>query len=660
MGDTKPSAAARYDADEDIVEAAAAAAAACHPPPPLLCSVSTDDTSSTITTTSANIESAKRTANSSDKRDSFETSRATKLTTAHRSTLATCASAFFVPIHSEEGYLNNHVSIKVGLGPFLGALAQFPPFSTVLYQLPFSFHAHQTSIFNQATDMSCECSSDDGDSGAAVSDTAVADQDDLDHALALSLQLELEKTAAGMSSVGQAWAFCHQVAANHARLRRYNPNDPDMNANNFSLLDPDDMDVTAERMFEIQKDFQRQGKDVHVDIGYHYTQLDSMDRIRTDGLLTMTERQAANIVSRSNGASFGDGVYTCANAFSYHKFAGGDQGLFVARIQGQVSVPNVAVAGDVDTILGRAGDTDEVCVLQSSSQCVPLIKFDADLVELYNDASAGNAMVHSYHCSLQEIVDNCFNGGTKTHVARIYPSEVQLRSCALHTSTSADSRWSQTITYAAPDILNPADALLTSLVPVAEVAANVECSICLADLSSQGVVVALADCSHQFHQHCIEAGMKVHRRCPLCRAPIGVPQGNMPSGSMQIDTQPDVVCTGHAAGTIAITYRIDEGCQKEYHEYPGERHGSATRVAYLPDSPKGRDLLKRLKFAFSHGMVFTVGTSLSSGETNAVTWASIHHKTSLVQGPYGYPDAGYFINVNGELDALHVPHNEDL
>jgi deltex len=88
---------------------------------------------------------------------------------------------------------------------------------------------------------------------------------------------------------------------------------------------------------------------------------------------------------------------------------------------------------------------------------------------------------------------------------------------------------------------------------------------------------------------------------------------------------------------------------------PGHAFEGATRIAYIPNNVDGRKLLKRLEYAFSHGLTFTIGTSLSSGKVNVVTWASIHHKTSVSHGPHGFPDPGYFYNCNEELDALGVP-----
>jgi Deltex C-terminal domain/Ring finger domain len=409
----------------------------------------------------------------------------------------------------------------------------------------------------------------------------------------------------------------------------------------------------VKRLFATQEVFRQQGKNVHVDIGYHYTKSDCMERIRTDGLLTNAEGRAASINGRSNGATFGDGIYTCTNAFAYK--CCGDQGLLVARLQGQIGEHDGA-SGGVDTIVGRGGRTNATQVLQSSSQCVVLAAFHAGLVELSDDDSVGNEMVNFYHYRLQEIVDECFNGGVMTLVPNVCPSQVKLHGTRQPGSTTNH----QTIKYTARETLSSAVASNALMAVQAQAVYDAECSICLARLRNHCPVVSLADCSHQFHSSCIESSTSHARKCPLCRAPIGSPQGKMPSGNMQIQVQPDLTCSGHPEGTLVITYRIMEGRQKVYHENPGEVHGSAHRVAYVPDCQEGRNLIKRLKFAFAHGLTFTVGTSLATIRPNSVTWSSIHHKTSLSEGAHGYPAPGYFINANEELDALNVPASDEL
>jgi deltex-like protein len=93
---------------------------------------------------------------------------------------------------------------------------------------------------------------------------------------------------------------------------------------------------------------------------------------------------------------------------------------------------------------------------------------------------------------------------------------------------------------------------------------------------------------------------------------------------------------------------------------PGVPFQGDCRTAYLPDTTEGRLLLKRLEYAFLHGLTFNVGTSLSSGHSNVVTWGSIHHKTSPLGGAYSFPDLSFFVNCNEELDVCSVPRGVDL
>jgi hypothetical protein len=81
------------------------------------------------------------------------------------------------------------------------------------------------------------------------------------------------------------------------------------------------------------------------------------------------------------------------------------------------------------------------------------------------------------------------------------------------------------------------------------------------------------------------------------------------------------------------------------------------RTAFLPASAEGDLLLKRLEYAFLHGLTFTVGTSISMGTPNVVTWASIEHKTALTGGAkyYGYPDSSYVELCHASLSSLGVP-----
>ena len=101
--------------------------------------------------------------------------------------------------------------------------------------------------------------------------------------------------------------------------------------------------------------------------------------------------------------------------------------------------------------------------------------------------------------------------------------------------------------------------------------------------------------------------------------------------------------------------RASHSLSRPCNRNPGLPFAGASRIAYLPDNAEGRRLLKRLEYAFSKGLTFTVGTSLSTGQGDVVTWASIHHKTSISGGAHGFPDPSYFYNCNDELDAVGVP-----
>ena len=89
-------------------------------------------------------------------------------------------------------------------------------------------------------------------------------------------------------------------------------------------------------------------------------------------------------------------------------------------------------------------------------------------------------------------------------------------------------------------------------------------------------------------------------------------------------------------GTIIIKYHFPSGTQTAEHPNPGQYYGGADRVAYLPDSPEGREVLQLLRKAFDARLVFTVGTSVTSGLSNQTTWNDVHHKTSTHGGPTWY------------------------
>ena len=63
-------------------------------------------------------------------------------------------------------------------------------------------------------------------------------------------------------------------------------------------------------------------------------------------------------------------------------------------------------------------------------------------------------------------------------------------------------------------------------------------------------------------------------------------------------------------------------------------YSGTSRTGYLPDNEEGNHVLRLLRIAFDAGLIFTIGTSVTSGMTNTVTWNDIHHKTNIHGGPY--------------------------
>ena len=161
-----------------------------------------------------------------------------------------------------------------------------------------------------------------------------------------------------------------------------------------------------------------------------------------------------------------------------------------------------------------------------------------------------------------------------------------------------------------------------------------ECPICLDNFKNPQT---LNKCQHKFCKSCIDQALKINNRCPVCKAPCGALRGNQPAGTMNWRFDRYNYLPGYKGyGTIIINYHFPSGTQTAEHPNPGQRYSGADRVAYLPDSPEGREVLQLLRKAFDARLVFTVGTSVTSGLSNQTTWNDVHHKTSTHGGPIEY------------------------
>ncbi|MBN3309023.1 DTX2 ligase, partial [Amia calva] len=204
-----------------------------------------------------------------------------------------------------------------------------------------------------------------------------------------------------------------------------------------------------------------------------------------------------------------------------------------------------------------------------------------------------------------------------------------------------------------------------------------DCIICMERLSaasgydgasdgqslSPGAVGKFTRCGHCLHLLCMLAMYNTGTKdgslqCPSCKTIYGEKTGTQPKGKMEIYRIPQSL-PGHSdCGTIQIIYSIPPGIQGPEHPNTGQPYSCRgfPRLCFLPDSDKGRKVLELLKVAWTRRLIFTVGTSSTTGEPDTVVWNEIHHKTEMMSNVsgHGYPDPNYLDNVLSELSAQGV------
>jgi len=184
-----------------------------------------------------------------------------------------------------------------------------------------------------------------------------------------------------------------------------------------------------------------------------------------------------------------------------------------------------------------------------------------------------------------------------------------------------------------------------------------QCSICLCELLDDAMppdadttttpttlgdaadfIVHLPQCgAHVFHAQCL---VQMHRAsgsrqpyltCPVCRTCYGTRIGNQPPGTMHVAEHAGATVPGFApnSGVLEITYTLPNGIQTAEHPSPGSPFWGTTRRAYLPATTEGRQVLELLKIAWRRRLIFTVGTSVTTGASNCVVWAGTYLHSSV-------------------------------
>uniref|UniRef100_A0A3B1JBQ2 E3 ubiquitin-protein ligase n=1 Tax=Astyanax mexicanus TaxID=7994 RepID=A0A3B1JBQ2_ASTMX len=195
--------------------------------------------------------------------------------------------------------------------------------------------------------------------------------------------------------------------------------------------------------------------------------------------------------------------------------------------------------------------------------------------------------------------------------------------------------------------------LITLIIKENEQSKDDNCPICIDTFTDQ----VKLQCGHGFCRECLKHSEKsMGKICSVCKKIYGKLRGNQPKGKMTYITYRSDLPGYYGCGTIEISYDIPSGTQTDEHPNPGERFYGAQRHAYLPNNAEGNEVLQLLQRAFDQRLIFTVGTSTTTGADNTVTWNDIHHKTSKTGGPqnYGYPDSDYLKRVKDELKAKGI------
>ncbi|KAL1023841.1 hypothetical protein UPYG_G00047030 [Umbra pygmaea] len=205
-------------------------------------------------------------------------------------------------------------------------------------------------------------------------------------------------------------------------------------------------------------------------------------------------------------------------------------------------------------------------------------------------------------------------------------------------------------------------------------ASEEDCTICMEALRGPSgykggeSIGRLAQCGHQYHVQCLVAMYNNGNKdgslqCPTCKTIYGVKTGNQPPGKMEYHVIPHSLPGHPDCKTIRIIYNIPPGIQGPEHPNPGKPFTARgfPRHCYLPDSEKGRKVLRLLLTAWDRRLVFSVGTSSTTGESDTVIWNEVHHKTEFGSNltGHGYPDPGHLNNVLDELKSQGITDEEE-
>jgi hypothetical protein len=200
--------------------------------------------------------------------------------------------------------------------------------------------------------------------------------------------------------------FVKRVLAMVLRIKRDDPRSCDT----IQVLSFDEMYATARSMLAVREEFRKLGKPIQIVLRYHYTRREYVASIRKHGLLNHEERSFHHVDGvEFNGAIHGPGIYTAWSPCGYHG-AYGDVGLLVVCLVGGHEDLDSKMCRKKDSATVHRARTDEMLILSSSKQCVPVLQFEASQIDRRRRSRAdGNVMLGRYHAELQQIINDMFS-----------------------------------------------------------------------------------------------------------------------------------------------------------------------------------------------------------------------------------------------------------
>jgi len=155
----------------------------------------------------------------------------------------------------------------------------------------------------------------------------------------------------------------------------------------------------------------------------------------------------------------------------------------------------------------------------------------------------------------------------------------------------------------------------------------------------------------------IKSSSNTFIECPYCKTVYGTKMGNMPTTGRINHSIKSMALSGYEnCGCFEIIFNFTPGIQGPEHPNPGQPFNchSFPRTAYLPDNKDGEMALHGIYMAWNQRMLFTIGTSITTGMSNTITWNDIHMKTRPSGGQHGYPDPNYIMNLRDDLTVRGI------